>query len=250
MSSVTELDSLTEKVYEKNLSVKTSVLIRVEGVAKHFPVGLGKVSALKTITLNVHEGEFLSILGPSGSGKSTLLHILGLLSKPTAGKIFFEGINISSYPENYWANLRSKRIGFVFQSFHLLNALSALENVEMPLIYQHIPPHVRKLKALEALEKVGMTHRSHHFPYQLSGGEAQRVAIARALVSSASIILADEPTGNLDTQTGKDILALLKTLNKEGKTLIIVTHDGAIASYADRKVFLQDGSLSQCSNPD
>ncbi len=250
MNSIVELDSLSAGALREGCSRETSVLIRVEGVAKHFPVGLGKVSALKSISLDVYDGEFLSILGPSGSGKSTLLHILGLLSRPTSGEIFFDGINVSSLSENYWAGLRSKKIGFVFQSFHLLNSLSALENVEMPLIYQHIPPRQRKLKAYEVLEKVGMTHRSHHFPYQLSGGESQRVAIARALVSSACVILADEPTGNLDTQTGKDILALLKILNKEGKTLIVVTHDLAIANHANRKVFLQDGNLLKCSDRD
>lgn len=229
---------------------ESSPLVSLERISKIFSVGLGKVNALKEVTLDIRSGEFASILGPSGSGKSTLLHIIGLLSRPSSGKVVFEGEDVSGFPEAGWAALRSRKIGFVFQSFHLLSSVCALENVELPLIYQHMAPKLRKLKALEALEKVHMTHRAHHFPRQLSGGESQRVAIARALVSSPSMILADEPTGNLDTQTGRDVLSILRTLNKEGTTLVIVTHDWAIANQADRKIFLQDGSVLKCSGKD
>lgn len=222
-------------------------LIQLESIGKKFTVGNGGVVALSHISVQVQKGEFISILGPSGSGKSTLLHILGLLSMPTQGRIYFEGLDVLSLREKKLSSLRSQKIGFVFQSFHLLNVISALENVELPLIYQRTPFSERKTRAMEALEAVGMTHRASHFPRQLSGGESQRVAIARALVSRPAVIMADEPTGNLDTQTGYEILQILKGFNARGVTLMIVTHDQQIANQAHRRIHLKDGELLKCS---
>ncbi|MBI1870575.1 MAG: ABC transporter ATP-binding protein [Chlamydiae bacterium] len=222
-----------------------SVLVSLKAVSKTFFLAQKKVEALKSITLEVYDGEFISVLGPSGSGKSTLLHILGFLARPSEGAVVFRGENISSLGEKKLASLRSQKIGFVFQSFHLLPTLSALENVELPLIYQHVGFKTRRARALEALEKVNLLDRQDHFPRQLSGGECQRVAIARALVSSPSLILADEPTGNLDSQTGKEILEVLKTFHQKGVTLVLVTHDASIAHEAERKIYLRDGRMEK-----
>jgi putative ABC transport system ATP-binding protein len=221
----------------------SSTLLTLEGIAKTFPLDTGNVIALRDIQLKIEQGEFVSIIGPSGSGKSTLLHIMGLLSKPTRGVLTFGGQEASSLSERRLSKLRSEKIGFVFQSFHLLNSISALENVELPLIYQRIPPRERKCRALAALEAVGMKDRIDHFPRQLSGGESQRTAIARALVNHPSLILADEPTGNLDTRTGMEILEILRRLNSSGVTLAIVTHDPHIASQAHRRIFLKEGKM-------
>jgi putative ABC transport system ATP-binding protein len=225
--------------------VNGPTLLTLNNITKDFFMENGKVIALKDVDLELKQGEFVSVLGPSGSGKSTLLHIMGLLSKPTQGTMVFEGETVSSLNEKRLSRFRSEKIGFVFQTFHLLGSICALENVELPLIYQRVPVRARKQRALEALEMVGMEHRIDHFPRQLSGGESQRVAIARALVNRPSLILADEPTGNLDTQTGLEILKILEKLNISGVTLVIVTHDHTIAKQAHRKVFLKDGRIDQ-----
>lgn len=218
-------------------------VISLKNVFKEFPLGEMRIRALKEINFDIKQGEFISILGPSGSGKSTLLHVLGLLSKPSGGEVFFEGNLVSSLSDRRLAALRNQKIGFVFQSFHLLNSISALENVELPLVYQRISLRQRRRRALEALDIVGLAHRKNHLPHQLSGGESQRVAIARALVVNPSLVLADEPTGNLDSETGLEILRILKALQAQGVTLVVVTHDPSIADDAQKRIFLQDGSI-------
>lgn len=242
-SNVLEILDNAECMTQREARKNGPSLLTLKDVSKEFPVEAGKVTALRDVNLEIKHGEFVSILGPSGSGKSTLLHLIGLLSKPTQGTLTFEGQKTFSLSERKLSRFRSEKIGFVFQSFHLLGSISALENVEIPLIYQRVSPGERKRRALAALEAVGMGHRTHHFPRQLSGGESQRAAIARALVSKPSLILADEPTGNLDTQTGLEILEILKKLNLSGVTLVIVTHDQNIACQAHRKVFLNNGTI-------
>lgn len=213
-------------------------------VSKHYNTSNGRVNALADVNLEIRQGEFVSIMGPSGSGKSTLLHILGLLSRPSAGICRFDDVDISRMADRALSQLRSRRIGFVFQAFHLLGGLTALENVELPLIYQRIGRRDRLGMAAAALKSVGMEHRMTHYPRQLSGGECQRTAIARAIVSRPSAILADEPTGNLDTRTGLDILDILESLHAGGTALVIVTHEQAIAARAGRRIFLRDGSIT------
>ncbi|MBI1884411.1 MAG: ABC transporter ATP-binding protein [Chlamydiae bacterium] len=246
MSETIILNSIEKKLERPQIS--SPILCELIAVSKEYSLDSGNVMALKDIHFRLYEKDFLSILGPSGSGKSTLLHILGLLSNPSKGRIFFKGQDVSCLSEWALARLRGQKIGFVFQAFHLLPSLNALENVALPLIYQRVSGGQRKRKALEALEKVGLARRSHHFPRQLSGGESQRVAIARALVSQPSLILADEPTGNLDTQMGKEILGMLKMLNEEGKTVVVVTHDVRIANEANRILFLKDGKVESLSS--
>lgn len=218
-------------------------LMSLENISKIYPVGSGKVFALNDVTLDICQGEFMSIVGPSGSGKSTLLHILGLLSRPSKGKLTFGDEEIQKLSDHEISFLRSRKIGFVFQAFHLLGAVTSAENVELPLIYQRIAPKERREKALESLQTVGLSHRAEHYPRQLSGGESQRVAIARALVSHPSVILADEPTGNLDAHTGVEIMNVLKRLHSQGMTVIVVTHDVAIASQTERILYLHDGAI-------
>lgn len=201
------------------------------------------VNALDGIDLNIAEGEFVAIVGPSGSGKSTLMHIVGLLDTPTSGKVYLRDKDVSHLSVNQQADLRSKHIGFIFQSFNLLARTSALDNVEMPLIYAGIKRSERIKKALEKLAIVDLIDRQNHLPSQLSGGQQQRVAIARALVNSPGLILADEPTGNLDSKSGKEILEILTKLNKQGNTVVLVTHDLGIASHAKRIVEIQDGKI-------
>jgi len=219
------------------------ILIKLEDVSKIYPVGNGRVNALKNVSLEIRQGELMSIVGPSGSGKSTLLHILGLLSRPSQGRVIFEDEEIQKLSDRRISFLRSRRIGFVFQAFHLLGAITGAENVELPLIYQRLSPHERRQRALRSLEVVGLSHRSNHYPRQLSGGESQRVAIARALVSHPSVVLADEPTGNLDTQTGIEIMKVLKGLRAQGMTVIVVTHDASIAAQTERVLYLHDGAI-------
>lgn len=220
-----------------------SHVVLLQNVSKEYRVGEIDVHALKNIKLSLRKKEFTAIIGPSGSGKSTLMHLIGLLDRPTAGKIFLEGKEISKLNEEKIAELRNRHIGFVFQSFNLLPKTSALSNVELPLIYSHVTANERTKRAKEALAQVGLSDRLNHFPNQLSGGQQQRVAIARALVTDPSIILADEPTGNLDSKSGKEIIELLTKLNKKGNTVVLVTHDIKLAKAAKRVVELKDGKI-------
>ncbi len=219
------------------------MLIQTENLIKIYELGKIKVPALKDIDLEVEDGEFISIVGPSGSGKSTLLNLIGCLDTPTSGKYFLDGIEIN--PNANLAKIRSKKIGFVFQTFNLLPRLTALENVEVPMVYRGISASRRKERAAELLESVGLSERIKHRPNELSGGERQRVAIARALANNPPLILADEPTGNLDSRSGEDILKILVDLNRQGTTLITVTHDEYIAKKANRILRIFDGRIAR-----
>lgn len=219
-------------------------LISLSKVTKSYKLGDDvTVDALRGVDMQIKEGEFVAIVGPSGSGKSTLMHIIGILDKPTSGEVLLEGKNIGRLKEESLAVLRNKHIGFVFQAFNLLPKTSAKDNVELPLIYSGDSKEVRDKKAQAELKKVGLDDRMDHTPAQLSGGQQQRVAIARALVTNPSLILADEPTGNLDSKSGREILDLLKDLNKQGITIVLVTHDMDIAKNARRIVLLKDGMI-------
>jgi len=220
-----------------------SSVIELKGVNKIYKLGENVVNALKDINIKIKKGEFVSIIGPSGSGKSTLMHIVGLLDIPTSGKIFLNDKDASKLTPEERSGLRNKNIGFVFQSFNLLARTTSVDNVELPLIYAGIRKEERERMAKEALVKVGLGDRLDHFPNQLSGGQQQRVAIARALVNDPNIILADEPTGNLDSKSGKEILELLTALNNEGNTIVLVTHDKQVASHAKRTIELKDGKV-------
>lgn len=224
--------------------MNNKTLINLANIVKIYKVGLSEVHALRGVSLQVKEGDYLAIMGPSGSGKSTLMNIIGCLDKPTSGHYYLEGTDISTFSRNRLAEIRNKKIGFVFQNFNLLPRTTALENAELPLLYSDMPPKEARRRAMEALDMVGLKGRELHYTNQLSGGEMQRVAIARALVNHPSLILADEPTGNLDTKTGQEIMAIFKTLNREqGITVILVTHDPEIAQTAPRRVYLRDGLI-------
>jgi putative ABC transport system ATP-binding protein len=223
-------------------------LIRVENLVKTYYLGEVQVPALKGVDLIIRSGEFIAIMGASGSGKSTFMNIIGCLDRPTRGNYFFEGANISGLSRDELARIRNQKIGFVFQSFNLLNRTSALENIELPLFYNGSSSRERRKRAMEALVKVGLNGREHHLPSQLSGGQQQRVAIARALVNRPSLILADEPTGNLDTRTSLEIIDIFQKLNQESQiTIILVTHEPDIATYAGRHVVFRDGKVIQDS---
>jgi len=218
-------------------------MIELENITKVYKAGRTEVPALRGISCRIETGEMISITGPSGSGKSTLMNILGCLDKPTSGQYLLGGTEVSKLNDNELAEIRNKKIGFVFQSFNLLSRNTALANVEMPLIYSGSGG--RKQRALQALESVGLAHRAKHRPSELAGGEQQRVAIARALINNPSLILADEPTGNLDTQTSKEIMFLLKQLNQQGITIVLVTHEADIAAYTQRTIKIRDGQIEQ-----
>lgn len=220
-------------------------LIELRGISKEYDTGGGKVRALKEINLSIEKGEFLAIMGQSGSGKSTLLNIIGCLDRPTAGTYELNGESIETKGDRELASLRSKRIGFVFQTFNLVPKLTVFQNVELPMIYARVPPAERQQRAMAALKSVGLEDKADRTPDQLSGGEAQRAAIARALVNNPDIILADEPTGNLDSETGKEIIGILGSLNRQGRTIVLVTHNSEIASFAGRKVQLRDGAVEE-----
>jgi putative ABC transport system ATP-binding protein len=218
-------------------------LIALRGVSKIYQTGDVEVAALRGVDFNVESGEFVAIMGSSGSGKSTLMNILGCLDRPTVGQYLLDGQDVSRLDRNGLAVVRNRTLGFVFQSFNLLSRTSALENVELPMLYAGVPARERKRRAREALERVGLGARLDHHPRQLSGGQQQRVAIARALVSQPRVILADEPTGNLDSRTSVEVMALFQELRHEGITLVLVTHEPDIASHAGRVVVVKDGRI-------
>jgi putative ABC transport system ATP-binding protein len=218
-------------------------LIRLESITKIYGSGDAAVVALSDFSLTVAAGELLAVMGPSGSGKSTLMNILGCLDIPTSGRYWFAGEDVSRLNETELAHVRNRKIGFVFQQFHLLPKLSAWRNVELPLLYRNAED--RRNLALQALDQVGLRNRIDHRPTQLSGGQQQRVAIARALVTNPDLILADEPTGNLDTASSRDVLAVLRELNEEGRTIVVITHDPEVAPVARRTVVMRDGRLVQ-----
>ncbi|QUG84600.1 ABC transporter ATP-binding protein [Bacillus nitratireducens] len=220
-------------------------MIELKDIMKSFQNGEETVEILHGINVTLNEGEFTSIMGPSGSGKSTLMNIIGCLDKPTAGIYSLAGQNISSMSETKLAHIRNEEIGFVFQNFMLLPRLTALQNVELPLIYAGVDKKERRERALAALTKVGLAERSNHFPNELSGGQKQRVAVARAIVNNPKFILADEPTGALDTKTSKQIMNLFYELNKQGATIIIITHDREIGEAAARQIVIRDGNIVQ-----
>jgi putative ABC transport system ATP-binding protein len=216
-------------------------MIDLQDIVKIYKLGDVEVIALDGVTCRIDAGEMVSIMGPSGSGKSTLMNLIGCLDRPTSGKYLLDGTDVSSLNDDELAEIRNKKIGFVFQSFNLLSQATAVSNVVLPLIYSSVSN--RHQRALEALELVGMAQRAKHRPSEISGGEQQRVAIARALVNNPSLILADEPTGNLDTQTSKGIMLLLQRLNSQGITIVLVTHEDDIAAYTKRTIFLRDGKI-------
>jgi len=216
-------------------------LLSLKRVTKAYRMGQVEVLALRGVDLELAEGEFLAIMGPSGSGKSTLLHIAGLLDRPTSGRVLWQGEDVTGLRSARLAELRGRHIGFVFQTFNLIPTLTAQENVELPLVFQGVPAGERRKRAGELLAAVGLSARARHRPGQLSGGERQRVAIARALAADPKLILADEPTGNLDSTSGREILALLVELNEAGKTLVLVTHDAEAASVAKEVLRMRDG---------
>jgi putative ABC transport system ATP-binding protein len=219
-------------------------LIEVDNIRKTYITGDSSFNALENVSLSIKAGEFVSIMGPSGSGKSTFMNILGCLDKPTDGNYFLDDIDIMELDRDKLAAIRNEKIGFIFQGFNLVSRTSAIENIELPMIYKGVPPKERQLKVIKALESVGLSERGHHTPNQLSGGQQQRVAIARAIVNDAPIILADEPTGNLDTKTSCEIMDLFVKLNREsGKTIILVTHEPDIAEYSRRIIKFKDGNL-------
>ena len=219
-------------------------IIELKNIVKIYKIGETTVNALRGVSYSVANGEFLAIMGPSGSGKSSLMNILGCLDRPTSGEYYLEGEPVSSFDKNRLARIRNKRIGFVFQSFNLLSRTSALENVELPLIYSDDENGDITERALRALELVGLRNRAHHKTNQLSGGEQQRVAIARALLNNPSLILADEPTGNLDSKTSTEIMSIFKKLNEENKiTMVMVTHEPDIAAWANKRIYLRDGLI-------
>jgi putative ABC transport system ATP-binding protein len=218
-------------------------VIETKNLKKIYTTGEVETTALDNVNLNIKEGEFTAIMGPSGCGKSTLLNILGLIDNPTEGKYFFAGEEVSGYSERQRADLRKRNIGYVFQSFNLIDELTVYENIELPLLYMKIKPNDRRERILEAMEQLKLAHRQGHFPKQLSGGQQQRVAVARAIVGKPKLILADEPTGNLDSSNGEEIMSLLTGLNEKGATIVIVTHSEAYAEYSQRIVHLFDGHI-------
>ncbi|KUP07574.1 macrolide ABC transporter ATP-binding protein [Bacillus coahuilensis p1.1.43] len=218
-------------------------MISLNSIVKSYTIGKETFDVLKGIDVTIHEGEYVAIMGPSGSGKSTLMNMIGCLDKPTKGEYLFENENISNYKEHELAAVRNRSIGFVFQQFQLLPRLTALKNVELPMVYAGISKKERAERAKQALVKVGLEDRIHHLPNELSGGQKQRVAIARALVNEPKIILADEPTGALDTKTSESIMDLFTSLNREGTTIILVTHENEVAEYANRVIFVRDGLI-------
>jgi putative ABC transport system ATP-binding protein len=220
-------------------------LIQIKKLSKEYKMGGEMLKALDEVSLTVYQGDFLAIIGPSGSGKSTLMNVIGCLDAPTSGEYWLAGEEVSRLKENRLADIRNQKIGFIFQGFNLLSKLTAIENVELPLIYRGVPAKLRTEQAIAALKKVGLEERIHHRPVELSGGQQQRVAIARALAGDPPILLADEPTGALDTRTGKDVMGFIRELNSLGHTIVLITHDLLISEQAKRVVRIKDGKLSE-----
>ncbi|KAB2319190.1 ABC transporter ATP-binding protein [Betaproteobacteria bacterium SCN1] len=218
-------------------------MIRLEGIARHFRMGDQEVRALDGVDLAIDAGEYVSIMGPSGSGKSTLLNVLGLLDRPDAGRYLLDGADVAALSEPAQAQVRRTRIGFVFQSFHLVARLTAFENIELPLVLEGIAPAERRRRVEAALGAIGLAERAHHTPNELSGGQRQRVAIARATILQPAVLLADEPTGNLDHRTGAEVVAVLEDLQRRGTTLIVVTHDRELGARAQRRIAMRDGRV-------
>jgi len=218
-------------------------MIKIENLSKIYNTGIVSVEALKNINLSIEEREFVSIMGPSGSGKSTLMNILGCLDKPTEGIYELDGESVQDMSDDELAEIRNKKIGFIFQSFNLIPRVNALKNVELPMIYAGVSANQRKERAINALQKVGLEERMHHNPNELSGGQKQRVAIARSLVNNPSLIFADEPTGNLDTKSGNEVMSIFQQLNAEGVTIIMVTHESDIAMHTKRMIVCRDGKI-------
>ncbi|MGB2589585.1 MAG: ABC transporter ATP-binding protein [Candidatus Acidiferrum sp.] len=237
------LETTTTDSYREDL-VSSGIVIKTEALTKVYEMGSEKVHALSGLDVTIHKGEYVAIMGPSGSGKSTLMNLIGCLDSPSSGKYWLAGRLVSDLDDDELAYIRNKEIGFVFQTFNLLPRATALHNVELPLIYNGTPAEERIEKAKKALERVDLIDRMQHKPNELSGGQRQRVAIARALVNSPSIVLADEPTGNLDSKTGEEIMALFADLHRQGNTIILVTHESDIAQHAHRIIFIRDGKIA------
>ena len=236
------VETASTESYREDL-VSAGLVIKTEELAKVYEMGSEQVHALRSINVEIRKGEYVAIMGPSGSGKSTLMNLIGCLDSPTSGRYWLAGRLVSDLDDDELAYIRNKEIGFVFQTFNLLPRATALHNVELPLIYNGTPAVERLERAKQALEKVDLTERMNHKPNELSGGQRQRVAIARALVNSPSIVLADEPTGNLDSKTGDEIMTLFETLHSQGNTIIVVTHENDVAQHARRIIHIRDGKV-------
>ncbi|OYT33669.1 MAG: lipoprotein-releasing system ATP-binding protein LolD [Candidatus Aenigmarchaeota archaeon ex4484_52] len=221
--------------------MKKNILIKLENVWKIYKIGKVEIAALRGVNIGIEKKEFVAVMGPSGSGKSTCVNLIGCLDKPTKGQIYLGGENINNFSRSRLSSIRGEKIGFVFQQFNLINTLSILENVMLPMIFYNIDLNERITRAKKILEKMGLSNRLNHYPNEISGGEKQRVAIARSLANNPDIIIADEPTGNLDSKKGKEIMEILEKLHKMGKTIVLVTHDKILAEFAKRIIYIKDG---------